>query len=125
MKLFPDPPLPLPTLESPQFQELEPPTPAYTKTLQVAYSKILQAEDRAIQDGANKNVISARVVGHLILELYARRGILGDQPYLSVIDESLYLPQDRDNDLIFELGERYRDNLIRPCSSDPFSISVV
>jgi hypothetical protein len=125
MKLFPDPPLPLPTLESPQFQELEPPAPAYTKSLQLAYSNILQAEDRALQDGANENVISARVIGHLILELYARRGILGDQPYLSVIDEIVCSPQDHDNDLIFELGGRYRDHLIHSCASDLFSVSVV
>jgi hypothetical protein len=99
--------------------------PAYAKALQAAYSNILQAEDRALQDGADENVISARVVGHLLLELYARRGILGDQPYLSVIDEIVCSPQNCDDDLIFELGKRYRDHLIRPCASDPFFAFVV
>jgi hypothetical protein len=125
MKMIPDPPLPLPTLESPQFRELEPPTSAYVKALQAAYSNILRAEDRALQDGVSENIISARVAGHLLLELYARLGILDDQPYLSVIDDIVCSPQDRDNDLIFELGERYRDHLIRPCASDPFSVFVV
>jgi hypothetical protein len=125
MNVVPDPPILLPTFESPQFRELEPPIPAYAKALQAAYSNILQAEDRALQDGADENVISARVVGHLLLELYARRGILGDQSYLSVIDEIVCSPQDRDDDLIFELGKRYRDHLIRPCASDPFFAFVV
>ena len=108
-------PLPLPAL---QLQESDPP--------KAAYSNVLQAEARALQDGANENVVFARVVGRLLLELYARRDILGSGPYARVIDDVIRSSQDRDSDLqIFELGKRYRDHLICACASDPFSMFIV
>ncbi|KAF9645735.1 hypothetical protein BDM02DRAFT_3262713 [Thelephora ganbajun] len=102
---------PLPTLESPQFREsgvCELPNAASM------YEKILRAEAQAVQDGANENVMLARVVGHLLLELHARRGILGNQPCETIIDEVIPSSTghgDGDN-VVFEVGRQYRDHLI-------------
>jgi hypothetical protein len=117
---------PLPTLESTQLQEL-----GLHKWLNAvsAYKVILQAEALAIQDEANENIISARVAGYLLLELYARRGILGDQPCATVIDEIMSPSQDgganseRDViDVVFEIGRWYQDRLIRACAFDYFTV---
>ncbi|KAF9643386.1 hypothetical protein BDM02DRAFT_3273075 [Thelephora ganbajun] len=102
---------PLPTLESPQFQEsglCELPNAASM------YEKILQAEARAVQDGANENVMLVRVVGHPLLELHAKRGIFGNRPCETIIDEVIPSSTghgDGDN-VVFEVGRRYRDHLI-------------
>jgi hypothetical protein len=119
---------PLPTLESTQFQEPE--LNEWPKPVS-AYEKILRAEVRVLQDETNESIVSARVVGYLLLELYARRDILGERPYAKVIDEVVPAPQDRgydklgDNVLIFELGQQYRDHLIRACTFNYSSVFVV
>jgi len=120
---------PLPVLESPQFQEL-----GLHESLESvsAYRKILHAEAEA---NADEEVVLARVVGYLLLELHARRHVLGNKPYERIVDElvSPTRPIDNEDELVFECGQRYRDILIRGCefaysfvySPVLFSISVV
>ncbi|KAF9643997.1 hypothetical protein BDM02DRAFT_3122647 [Thelephora ganbajun] len=102
----------LPALESPRFRE----SGLHKLPNAVSmYERILQGEARAIQDEANENIMLARVVGHLVLELYARRGILGNRPCETIIDEVMRSPTgygDGDN-VVFEVGRQYRDHLIR------------
>ncbi|KAF9645778.1 hypothetical protein BDM02DRAFT_3189404 [Thelephora ganbajun] len=97
----------LPALESPRFRESglrESPNAASV------YEKILQAEARA-----NENLMLARVVGHLFLELHARCDILGDRPCEAIIDEVMSPSTDHGDggNVVFEVGRRYRDHLIR------------
>ena len=105
---------PLPALKSTQFPELH-----GRPQVVGAHEKILRAEARAVHDEANGNVILARVVGYLLLELYARRHIFGDRPFVRVADDVMSSSQDRENIIhddivVFEVGQRYRDRLIRP-----------
>ncbi|KAF9645780.1 hypothetical protein BDM02DRAFT_3119694 [Thelephora ganbajun] len=102
---------PLPALESPRFREsglCELPNAASV------YEKILQAEAQAVQDGANENVVLARVIGHLFLELHARRDILGDRPYETIIDEVMSPSTDHGDggNVVFGVGRWYRNVLI-------------
>ena len=120
---------PLPTVGSPQFRESG--LGELTNAVSV-YRRILEAEAQAVQDGADENVISARVIGYLLLELYARCPTLGIQACSKVIQEVISLSQDSEHDehdVIFMVGERHRDHLIRGCRLDYlsvlFNISVV
>ena len=120
---------PLPTVGSPQFQESG--LYHWANGLSI-YRKILEAEARAVEGGADENIISARVAGYLILELYARSRTLGSQACSSVAKQAISLPRDSEhdeNDVIFLVGQRHRDLLIRGCKLDyfsvPFDISVV
>jgi len=118
---------PLPVLESPQFQELV--LHESSKSVN-AYRKIIHAEANADDD---EKVVLARVVGYLLLELRARRHVLGNKPYERIVDElvSPTRPIDNEDELVFECGQRYRDILIRGCefafdySPVLFSFSVV
>jgi hypothetical protein len=84
--------------------------------------RVLQAETQAIQEKADENAMSARIVLHLLRQLNERRDILGDQPCTRVINEIVPSLQHDDNNLIFELGQRYRDHLIRTCTFSYFSV---
>jgi len=111
---------PLPPIESPQFQGSglhEQPNAV------AAYEKILRAEAQAAQDGANEDLVSARVAGYFTLELYAGRGILGDQPFRTIINDVMQASQnseDRkdDNSAVYEVGRKHRDHLIGACTFD-------
>ena len=90
------------------------------------YTKVREAETRAIQDGVDKNLVAARTVGHFFLQLHARRHILGDVPFESILADVMSPPQDpRDDvhDVIFKLGELYKTGLIRACAFDWFPVS--
>ena len=113
---------PLPTVESPQFKESG--LGELANAISV-YRRILEAEARAVQDGADENVISARVIGYLLLELYARCPTLGDQACSKVIQEVISLSQDSEHDehdVVLMVGKRHRDHLIRGCRLDYLSV---
>ena len=121
---------PLPVLDSLQLQESG--LRERPEAIGV-YHMILQAEERALYRGANENLISARVLGYLLLELHAQcRGALGDEPCSAIINEVLLTPQDSEHDavgVIFELGRKYRDQLVYACTLVvttvwPFDISI-
>ena len=110
---------PLPPLESPQFHG----SGLHERPNAVAaYEKVLKAEAQAVQDGVNQDLVHARVAGYLILELYASREILGDQPFTTVINDIVLPSQDRegggDNSVVYRIGKRYLENLVRPGESN-------
>jgi len=106
---------PLPPLASPQFQGSglhEQPNAV------AAYEKVLKAEAQAVQDGTNQDLVHARVAGYLVLELYAIRDVLGDQPFTTVINDIVRSSQDcegkGDHSVVYGVGKKYLDNLVRP-----------
>jgi len=110
---------PLPPLESPQFQG----SGLHERPNAVAaYEKVLKAEALAVQDGRNQDLVHARVAGYLILELYDRRDVLGDQAFTTVINDVIQTSQDRegegDNSVVYGVGKRYLENLVRPGGFD-------
>jgi len=114
---------PLPACNSSRFQEsgLHELSRAVT-----AYELILRAEAQVLQDKANGNLVSARVIGYLLLELHAQRGVLTDKPFSKLVDEIILSAQDEDKpgavDVVFRLGQKYRDQLVRACVFDFFSL---
>jgi hypothetical protein len=94
-------------------------------TLAPLLDRIHQAESQAIQENANENVISAKIVFHLLHQLDERRDVLGDQPCTRVISELAQSLQDDDNSPIFKLGRRYLDHLICACTFSYFSVFFI
>ena len=114
---------PLPTVGSPRFRESG--LGELANAISV-YRRILEAEARAVQDGADENVMSARVIGYLVLELYARCPTLGGQACSKVVQEVVSLSQDSKHDeydVVFMVGKRHRDHPIRGCRLDYLSVS--
>jgi hypothetical protein len=106
------------------------------------YERILRAEawalhhlHRAHQTGAqillkeaNENVVCARVAGYLFLELCAQHNILGGQQSTKLMNEIMSSPLDHgggDVGIVFKIGRRYRDHLIRACAFNYFPVLVV
>ena len=89
------------------------------------FNKLLQAETQAVLEGAKENVISVRIIYHLLVKLNERRDVLGDQPCARVISELAPSLQGDNNSLIFKLGQRYRDHLIRACTFSYFSVFFI
>ena len=84
-----------------------------------AYRNVLLAEAHAIHNKADENVVLARAVGHLLLEFYAHRHIFGDFPFTRIAEDVISSPRCRgdvshDEAVVFEVGQHYRDCLIRP-----------
>ena len=95
-----------------------------------AHERVLKAEAQAIQDGITQDLVHARVAGYLILELYARRGILGDQPFPTVINDVIQPSQDHegkeDHSGVYGVGKRYLNDLVHPSEFDrPLFASTV
>ncbi|THU75530.1 hypothetical protein K435DRAFT_254291 [Dendrothele bispora CBS 962.96] len=82
------------------------------ETIQSAYNLIFEAQNAASSD---EEAMSARVVGFLLIEFWRSRTLLGDEPALQITREAV--SQDRQGSqsspVIYELGRRYRENLIR------------
>jgi len=111
---------PLPPVESPQFQESGLGERANATSV---YTMIPNAEAQAIRGGENENIISARVAGFLVLELGARYHILGSLACSAVVQEVVSLsrdPEHNENGVVFMVGKRHRDLLIRGCTFDYF-----
>src|SRR6266478_5790276 len=87
----------------------------------LAYAIIVVAEAEANQNGIQADVLSSRVLGFLLLELFCRRHILVDQPWRKpqleivlgycITTESLVSR----SDIVFNLGRWYQNLLIRSC----------
>lgn len=112
---------PLPPLTSPQFHD----SGLYERPNAVAaYEKILKAEAHAALSGSNDDLVSARVAGYFMLELYASRRILGDQAFTSVIEGVMRSSQGGecvqhdDHSVVYEVGKLFRDHLILACASN-------
>jgi hypothetical protein len=93
--------------------------------LAAVLDRVSRAKSQATLEKAKENAISAKIIYHLLVQLDERRGVLGDKPCARVIDELVPSLQDDDNSLIFELGQRYRDHLIRACAFSRFSVFFI
>ena len=90
---------------------------AYSPDYLSAYNLVLDAELHANE---RDNLISARVAGYLLLELFNRRGILSEGPCASLVKQ-LNSPSRQgksDIQVVFELGEFHRNHLLRLCGFD-------
>ena len=88
-----------------------------------AYDAVLNAERHAneqtmIGPEAKDNLISARVAGYLLLELYNRRTTLADRPSSSLVKSIVSPSQDGGGsvDVVFAVGKFYRNILLRMCA---------
>jgi len=115
---------PLPALDSSWIEKLR----LYDRPYRFsAYRMILQAEQYAVQQQAEEDIISARVVGYLLLELDAQPSTFGDGPCASIVKQVTSPPQDagdNEHNVVFNVGKLYRDKLIRMCTSDWFSYAA-
>ena len=107
---------PSPRLDSPRIQELQ-----LSESLDRynTYKMILQAQLCAVQQHAKGDLImSARVVGHFLLEFHAQPDTFGDSPCASLVRWiTPYQSDDRnEHRVIFDVGGLYRDKLIRLCA---------
>ena len=91
-----------------------------------AYDKIFKAERHVVQqvetnpanEEEKENLISARVAGYLLVELFNRRAILSERACASLAKQLMSEPRkpgDTDQDLVFGIGSRYREYLLRSC----------
>ena len=108
-----------------------PPTPFQERPDYLsAYNLALKAErhaDEQVRDNPSNqqtkdNLISARVAGYLLLELFNRRGVLSEGPCASFV-EQLNSPSRVGKSgiqVVFELGEYYRNYLLRLCGFNFF-----
>ena len=117
-------PSPLPR-EPAQSEALDAYSPDYLRV----YNLVLNAErhvDEQVRDHpsnrqATDNLISARVAGYLLLELFNRRRVLSGEPCASFVKQLNSPSQQGKSDIqVFELGEYYRNHLLRLCGSDFF-----
>jgi len=102
------------------------------------YDIVLNAERYAVQlveanssdRNAKENTTFARVAGYLLVELYNRRTILSEEPCISLVKQLISPSREPGDvhDVVFKVGERLRNHLVRLCASDffpaSFSISV-
>ena len=96
--------------------------PEYCRAYDLAFNAEVyaQAED-------NDKIVSARVVGYLLIELFARSKIITMGPYDCVVKEVTSQPRASGEGsfaLIFEIGKRYRDRFLRLCASLSFPTSL-
>lgn len=115
---------PLPALDSSQIQELrlnEKPD-RYG-----AYNMILRAEQHAVEQRSNEDIISSRVAGYLLLEFHTQSHLFGDTPCASLVRSVNSPPQsasDKEHDAIVGVGKLFRDNFIRLCALNQFSFLI-
>ena len=84
-----------------------------------------EANDHPASHTAKENVVLARVVGCLLIELFDRKGVLDPTPCESVRDSILSKSQQAfptTHGVVFETGRKYRDHLIRSCAFDFFPV---
>ncbi|KAG6375712.1 hypothetical protein JVT61DRAFT_3287 [Boletus reticuloceps] len=77
------------------------------------YRIILRAEQQAVEP---QDIMSARVVGYLLLEFHERSHIFGDTPCASLAKWVTSMPQnqgDSEHDVIYGLGTLFREKFIR------------
>ena len=92
-----------------------------------AYDLVLEAEKHARHERNDDKIVSARVVGYLLIELFARSKILPKDSYRCVAEEITSEPREQGGGpfaLIFEIGKRYRDRFLRLCASLSFPTSL-
>ena len=102
--------------------------PQYLSAYNLAFNAESHAAQQAEAEPTNKakdNIISARVAGYLLVELFDRREILTEGPCsrLSIELQSEDKEGGDANDVVFKLGKLYRDRLMRLCAFHLFHTS--
>ena len=102
--------LPLPR-EPPTYEEWQKHSPQYLS----AYNLAFNAEGYATKDD---DIISARVAGYFLIELFKWREILSTVPCdrLSIELQSESRKGGSVNDVVFQVGKMYRERFIRLCA---------
>ena len=98
-----------------QSEELRAYSPYYLR----AYRLVLDAELHA---NGRDNLISARVAGYLLLELFNRRGVLSEGPCASLVKQlnSPSLTGGNAIQVVFEVGKLHHNHLLRLCGFNFF-----
>jgi hypothetical protein len=89
----------------------------------VAYSRILAAEQNAMNQHEEDNTINARVVGYFILECFKRLSRFGPDAADRIVVEITsppVLPGNTTHDVVYAVGADYRGFLLRGCESYSF-----
>ena len=109
-------PSPLPALSSPRVQKLN---LSELPNQYSAYQTVLRAEERAIgQQDRVRDIMSARIVGYLLLEFREQRIIFGDVPCSTLDKWITSIPQEaneNEHGVVYRLGMRLCDDFIRLC----------
>jgi len=123
-------------IESPSQLPLQPTPDQDWSEYHDAYDIVLDAERHAMERlhaiplgrEERDNLIFARVIGFLLIELFDKRAILSVEPCASLALDIVSPPLagTTTNDLVFDLGGWYHDCYIRGCAfrSSPTSFSI-
>ncbi|KAF8130726.1 hypothetical protein EV363DRAFT_1450500 [Boletus edulis] len=100
---------PLPLLESPQIQQLQ-----LDKSGRKAYKIVLNAELHAVKHQQQENLMSARVVGYLLIEFYSQPDIFNDVARTTLISWLTNLCEGKSqHEVIYGNGKHCRDKFLR------------
>lgn len=92
-----------------------------TETHVRAWTIIYDAQRIAKID--TKDIMYARITGHLLLELLRRRKALGITPSSQLVNEIVSIGYDDSerHQIVYRLGETYLHHLLRSCASSPLA----
>jgi hypothetical protein len=99
---------------------------AYDRVYNAEWHALQQVEANATSKETKQKLISARVAGYLLVELFNRRTILSEGPCASLVKKlisSPRVPGGTDHDLVFDIGKWNRDYFLRLCTFDSFPMS--
>ena len=112
---------PLPALDSSRIEDLR--LSNFPHRLS-AYRMILRAEQLAIKEQAKEDIISARIIGYLLLEFHAQYRIFGGKPCTELVRWATSPSRNPDrpeqHHVIFDVGKLCRDKLLRACAFSRF-----
>ena len=116
---------PLPPNPAP-YEEWRSDRPDYLRTYDMVLAAERHADDQVKANPSDRrakdNLISARVAGYLLVELFNRRAILSEGPCISIVKYLEPRSGDRD-DLVFGIGGWLRSYFLRLCAFDLYSMS--
>ncbi|KAG6371800.1 hypothetical protein JVT61DRAFT_9155 [Boletus reticuloceps] len=100
---------PLPLLESPRIQQLQ-----LDKSGCKVYKIVLNAELHAVKHQQQENLMSARVVGYLLIEFYSQPDIFNDVARITLISWLTNLCEGKSqHEVIYGNGKHCRDKFLR------------
>ena len=101
-------------LFSTTMSKLPPSHPWASETSRSAYNLVLAAEELGLAGNSPEDVMSARIVGYLMISLYNYRYLLGDGP-ISHVTLEVVSGHAVPSTVIYALGKQYRERLLRAC----------
>jgi hypothetical protein len=112
-------PLPLPP-SPPTYDTWQKDCPQYLSAYNLAFNAERYATQKLVAGPTkNDNIMSARVAGYLLVELFNWRKILTTGPcdqLLKELQSKSLEPGGSVNDVVFKVGKLYRDRFIRSCA---------